>query len=412
MRVLYVNHTATVSGGERSLLDLLGALPAQVHPRLAAPRGALQERVRELGVPCTSIAGTAGSLRLHPLHTPAALAEMTLAAAQVSRAAARHEIELVHANSIRAGIVLGLARRCPIPGLRLPRAVASIVHVRDCLPPSAASRATLRLIAATASTVVANSAYTADSVRAAAPKARLEVVHNPVDLARFDPGALDRASARARLGEAGRRRVLLGVVAQLSPWKGQDTAIEALGALQREGIDAQLLLIGSAKFVQRATRFDNEAYVASLHELAKREGVSERVSWLGEREDVPALIRALDVLLLPSWEEPFGRALIEAMALEVPVIATDVGGPREIVRDGREGLLLAPREPARWASAIARLAQDPELAVRMGRAGRERAQREFTTERHVSAMLDVYEQALSILQKRHLRPNVGGGSGT
>lgn len=395
MKVLYVNHTATVSGGERSLLDLLGALPAQVHPRLAAPPGELPRQAQALGVPWTSIAGTAGSLRLHPLHTPAALAEMTLAAAQVSRAVAGHEIELVHANSIRAGIVLGLARLSPLPGLRLGRGVPSIVHVRDCLPPGAASTATLRLIAATATTVIANSAYTADSVRAAAPRARLEVVHNPVDLKRFDPRALDRASARARLGEAGRRRVLLGVVAQLSPWKGQDTAIEALGALRRDGIDAQLLLIGSAKFVERATRFDNEAYVAALHELAAREGVSERVSWLGEREDVPALIRALDVLLLPSWEEPFGRAVVEAMALEVPVIATDVGGPREILDDGREGLLLPPREPGRWAGAIARLVGDPGWAAQMGRAGHERARAQFTTERHARATLDVYERAIA-----------------
>jgi glycosyltransferase involved in cell wall biosynthesis len=394
MKVLYVNHTATVSGGERSLLDLLGALPEQVRARLAAPPGELQRQAQALGVPCSSIAGTAGSLRLHPLHTPAALVEMTLAAAQVSRTVAREQIELVHANSIRAGIVLGLARLLPLPGRRLGRAVPSVVHMRDCLPPGAASTATLRLIGATATTVIANSAYTAESVRAAAPRARVEVVHNPVDLKRFDPLALDRASARALLGEAGRRRVLLGVVAQLSPWKGQDTAIEALGALRREGIDAQLLLIGSAKFVERATRFDNEAYVSTLHELAASEGVAERVSWLGEREDVPALIRALDVLLLPSWEEPFGRAVIEAMALEVPVIATDVGGPREILDDGREGLLLPPRQPARWASAIARLAADPGLAARMGRSGRERAQRQFTTEHHARATLDVYERAI------------------
>jgi glycosyltransferase involved in cell wall biosynthesis len=401
MRVLYVNHTATVSGAERSLLDLLGALPEQVQPRLAAPPGDLQREAQGRGLPLTSIAGTAGSLRLHPLHTPLALAEMTAAAAQVSRAVARERIELVHANSIRAGIVLGLARRSPLPGLRLGRAVPTVVHVRDVLPPGAVSTATLRLIAATASVVVANSAYTAASVGKVAPRARLRVVHNPVDLTRFDADALDRAQARARLGDAGRGHPLLGVVAQLSPWKGQDTAIEALGQLRREGIDARLLLIGSAKFVERATRFDNEAYVSALHALAAREGVEDRVSWLGEREDVPALVRALDVLLLPSWEEPFGRAVLEAMALEVPVLATDVGGPREIVRDGREGLLLPPRQPGRWAGAIARLVRDPELAASMGRAGRERARAEFTTERHARAMLDVYEQTIS-------NPAVGG----
>jgi glycosyltransferase involved in cell wall biosynthesis len=403
MKVLYVNHTAAVSGGERSLLDLLGALPGTVEARLATPRGQLQQRAEALGVQCTSIVGTAGSLRLHLLHTPRALAEMTAAAAQVARAVAREQPDIVHANSIRAGVVLGLARSSPLPGLRLPRSLPSVVHVRDCLPPGRASAATLRLIAATASTVIANSAYTAASVRAAAPRASLEVVHNPVDLTRFDPAKLDRAAARARLGEAGGRAALLGVVAQLSPWKGQDTAIEALGALCREGIDAQLLLIGSAKFVASSTRFDNESYVAHLRELAVREGVAERVSWLGEREDVPELIRALDVLLLPSWEEPFGRALIEAMALEVPVIATDVGGPREIVTDGREGFLLAPRRAAEWARAITRLLQSPELAAQMGRAGRERVQQEFTTTRHVAATLDVYERAMS-LAKAPLAP--------
>ncbi|MEA2140969.1 MAG: hypothetical protein QOC91_1068 [Solirubrobacteraceae bacterium] len=386
MKVLYVSHTAVVSGAERSLLDLIVALPDTVAPLLATPPGPLQELARERGVATTTITGTAGSLRVHALHTPKALGEMALAAWQVRRRAAHHRADVVHANSIRAGIVLGIARL---------RRTPTIVHVRDCLPAGRVSTATLRLIAATATTVVANSAYTARSVRAAAPRAPLHVVHNPVDLARFDPAALDRASARARLGEAGRRRVLLGVVAQLSPWKGQDTAIEALGALHRGGIDAQLLLVGSAKFLDRATRFDNEGYVSGLRDLAVREGVQDRVSWLGEREDVPALVRALDVLLLPSWEEPFGRAVLEAMALEVPVLATDVGGPREIMRDGHEGFLLPPLEPDRWAGAVARLAESPELAVRMGRAGRERVQREFTTAHHARAMLDVYEQAIA-----------------
>jgi L-malate glycosyltransferase len=395
MNVLYVNHTAVVSGGERSLLDLLAALPQTVRPCLAAPPGPLSERAQALSVPHASIVGTAGSLRLHPLHTPRALVEMITAAWQVGWAVRRHGAELVHANSIRAGVVLAIARLLPIPGVRLPRSLRTVVHVRDCLPPGAVSTATLRLIASTASTIVANSQYTAASVKAAAPRARAEVVYNPVDLARFDPGALSREQARARLGEAGGRSPLLGVVAQLSPWKGQDTAIEALGELRRAGLDAQLLLIGAAKFVASATRFDNERYVAHLHELAAREGVAERVSWLGEREDVPALMRALDVLLLPSWEEPFGRALIEAMALEVPVIATAVGGPREIVTEGREGLLLPPREPARWAAAIRQLHSSPQLVAAMGRAGRERAQQEFTAPRHAAAILGVYERALS-----------------
>lgn len=387
MRVLYVSHTAVVSGAERSLLDLLGALPDDVQPLLASPRGRLSQLAERRGIATTRIRGTAGSLRVHPLHTPRALAEMALAAWQVRRAAARHRADVVHANSIRAGIVLAFARL---------RATPAIVHVRDCLPPGRLSTATLRLIAATATQIVANSRYTAASVLTAAPRARIDVVYNPVDLERFDPQAIDRAAARAALGAAATDgRLVLGVVAQLSPWKGQDTAIEALALLVGEGIDAHLLLVGSAKFVARSTRFDNADYVAALRELVAREGLHDRVSWLGEREDVPQLIGAMDVLLLPSWEEPFGRALIEAMALGVPVVATSVGGPPEIVEQGRQGYLVAPRRADEWARAIARLAHSPDAAAAMGRAGRERVRELFTIDRHVRATLDVYERAIA-----------------
>jgi L-malate glycosyltransferase len=386
VKVLYVNHTATVSGGEHSLLSLLGGLPASVQARVACPAGALQREAEQLPVPVSRIVGTAGSLRLHPLHTPQALAEIALAGVQVGRLARRYGSEVVHANSIRSGLIVGLS-----PAMR----AASVVYVRDCLPRALLANATLRLIAATATVVVANSRYTARAVEDAAPNARVEVVHSPVDLARWDPARIDRARARARLGRAGERSMLLGVVAQLTAWKGQDTAIEALRALRAEGVDAHLLLIGSAKFVDRSTRLDNQAYVARLHELVERAGLKERVSWLGERDDVPELVRTLDALLLPSSEEPFGRVLIEAMALEVPVLATEVGGPKEIVEHGREGYLLPPREPGAWAAAIAGLAADPERARAMGRAGRARVEQAFGVRDHVAAMLAVYERALA-----------------
>ena len=385
MRVLYVNHTAEVSGAERSLMILLEGLPASVQPRVASPPGRLAQSVERLGIPVTPITSTAGSLRLHPRHTPRALAQLSRAALQVRRAARAHRADLVHANSIRAGIELALARVSP---------AASVVHVRDCLPPGAVTTATMRVIA-TATTVLANSRYTADWVRTSAPNARLEVVHPAIDLAAFDPARIDRDVARARLGVAGTRQVLLGMVAQLTPWKGQDTAIEALRLLREQGVDAHLLLIGSAKFVARSTRFDNQAYVARLHELTAQAGLADRVSWLGEREDVPELVRALDVLLLPSHQEPFGRALLEAMALEVPVLATNIGGPPELVRDGRDGYLLAPQEPAAWAQAVQRIIQSPERGRELGRAGRLRVAEAFGVEDHVEAVLAVYGRSIA-----------------
>jgi L-malate glycosyltransferase len=388
VRVLYVNHTDVVSGAERSLMGLLAALPDSVEPLVACPPGDLADALAETGVPTTPIRGTAGSLRLHPVHTPQALAELGLASLQVRRAARRHGASVVHANSIRSGIVLALAR------FSGPARPARVVHVRDTLPPSAVSRATLRLIAASAELVLANSAYTAESVRRLAPRARLTVVHNGIDADRFDPASIDRDAVRRRLGTAGTRRPLLGVVAQLTPWKGQDTAVETLRLVCEQGLDAHLLLIGEAKFLFRATRFDNEQFVRGLRERIAATGLEERVSWLGHRDDVAELVRALDVLLLPSWEEPFGRAVIEAMALEVPVAATEVGGPPELIDDGREGYLVAPRDAQAWARAVRAIVERPDGGAEMGRAGRRRVLAQFTTRHMADATLAAYEAAL------------------
>jgi L-malate glycosyltransferase len=386
VRVLYVNHTSQIGGAEHSLLDLLTSLPESIQATVACPPGSLQRAIAELKLPVASVTGTSGSLRLHPVQTPRGIAQIAASAWQLHRAAAAHGTEVVHANSIRAGLIVGVAR---LSG------AARVVHVRDRLPPGPLTTATMRLLAASADVVVANSQYTAEGVHAAVGQAQLRVIYNGIDTEVWDPARVDRERARATLPEARGSDLLLGVVAQLSPWKGQDTAIEALRQLRADGINAHLLLIGSAKFVDRATRFDNEAYVASLHELARRAGLEGHVSWLGEREDVRELMSTLDVLLLPSWEEPFGRALIEAMALRVPVIATDVGGPAEIICDGCEGLLVAPRKPELWAGAIRTLAERPEHARAMGYAGRDRVEQRFTAAQHAAEMVDVYAQAVS-----------------
>ena len=136
------------------------------------------------------------------------------------------------------------------------------------------------------------------------------------------------------------------------------------------------------------------AYYAELQQIIASERVSDRVQLLGERSDIPAIMAALDALLVPSWEEPFGRVVVEAMAVGVPVLATTVGGPAEIIRDGIDGILLKPRDPPRWAEAITRLAVSPELRGRLGDAAAERA-KDFALAKHVAAMCSVYREVIS-----------------
>ncbi|HEV2980991.1 MAG TPA: glycosyltransferase family 4 protein [Solirubrobacteraceae bacterium] len=382
MNVLYVSHTGQLGGAERSLLELIEALPDEVRVTVATPPGSLERALAHAGVATTPITGTASSLRLHPLHTARGAAQIAASAGQIRQAAAEHGAQVAHANSIRAGIMLALA---PLRG------VAKVVHVRDCLPPGVVTSLTMKLVTARSGALVANSRYTAQWVSATAPRARVEVVHNGIDTDRFAPDEHDRSATRAAL-DAG-SPLLLGVVAQVTPWKGQSTAIEALALVRDQGLDAHLLLVGSVKFRDRATRFDNEQYLAQLRALVRDHGLQDHVSFLGEREDVPQLIRALDVLLVPSWEEPFGRSVLEAMASGVPVIATDVGGPAELLSDGTDGLLAPPRQPRAWALAIATLASDPGLSKAMASAALAHARQCFTASRHAARMLDVYARA-------------------
>lgn len=379
MRVLYVSHTSQVSGGERSLLDLLAGLPADVTSVVACPDGPLAARVQALGIPIHRLQGTDASLRLHPRHTTRAVAHLARSAVAVrglSRAVGAH---VIHANSIRGGLVTAGARRLGSP--------PTIAHVRDRLPPGRASLLALEAILRGNDLLVANSRYTAASMP---PRPSVRVVFNPVDLDRFDPRRMDREAARAGLGLRDDRPVL-AVIAQITPWKGQDDAIRLTRLLKDRGRPVRLLVVGAVTFASDATRYDNAAYRIGLDRLVAELGLRDDVVFTGQREDVPAILRATDVLLVPSWEEPFGRTVIEGMAMGVAVVATCVGGPAEIVSDGDDGLLLAPRRPDLWADTVGRLLADPEQRARIAQRGR-RTAANFSRDRHVAAIVELYSE--------------------
>jgi glycosyltransferase involved in cell wall biosynthesis len=385
VKVLYVNHTSEISGGERSLLDLLGGLPDGVSATVACPDGPLSNAVRKLGVPVARVPGAEGSLKLHPWHTTRGVIDIGRSGWAVRRLATTLEADLVHANSIRAGLAAVLAASVGGP--------PAIVHVHDCLPPGRLSSIALKEIGNRAAVVIPNSHHTAASVARVHSVGAVRVVHGPVDLERFDPAKIDLSEARGRLGLEP-STFALAVVAQITPWKGQDDAIRILELLEPSEPDVRLLLVGSPKFVSGAARYDNATYARALERLTENLGLRDDVMFLGERDDIPEILRAVDLLLVPSWEEPFGLAIVEAMAMEVPVVATNVGGPTEIVRDGEDGLLLPPRAPETWAAAIENLIRRPQLRADMARKARERVAERFSVEAHVMGVLAVYEEAL------------------
>jgi glycosyltransferase involved in cell wall biosynthesis len=211
------------------------------------------------------------------------------------------------------------------------------------------------------------------------------VVDNPVDPDRFHPARWPASVARAALGITG--GPVLGLIAQITPWKGHTRAVRILARLRERHPEAQLIIAGEAKFVTRSTRFDNQAYEHELTRLVAELGLTDAVHFLGERDDVELVLASLDVLLVPSTEEPFGRTVIEAMAMGVPVIGTNAGGPEEIIRPGRDGVALEPEDIEAWAQAAADLA-------RRGRRleSRAHALERFSPDRHAAAIISVYDR--------------------
>lgn len=404
MKVLYIDHTSLISGAQRALLDLLESLPSTVSPTVMCPEGQLAAAVRALGVPVVVFPGTSGSLRLHPLRTPVAVAEIASSAAAVTRVVREVGADVIHANSLRAGLIVGAARvRTRIP---------TILHVHDALPATPTAAAVRRFLRASADEVITVSDYTTTNFIGNGSREHVHMLHNPLDLSRFDPALSTRRQAREALG-IGQDATILGLVAQITPWKGQEVGIRALAGIHDAHPGARLLLVGEAKFVDRSTRYDNLSYLRGLHELAHELGLDENVEFWGERDDVPEIMRALDILLAPSWEEPFGRSIIEAMALGVPVVATDVGGPAEYIDHGHSGVLVPPRDVQSWSRALERLLGSEALRTEIGSRGSDTVRRRFDRSAYAARVAEVYDGAAQQgARDRHLGPTRPRVSGT
>ncbi len=385
MRILFATHTAAWSGAETILGGLIEGLSSDHELAVACPpTGRFADEIDRLGIRRFAIPAVEASFRLHPLQTPAGLASLASAGAALAYAVHRFEPDIVHANTVRAGLVAALATSFRGPPV--------VVSVHDNLPATRLGHAVRLVIAGGADRVVAVSGFTAARFNQGLECPVAFPVYNGIDHERFDPARADPAPLRSELGLPA-DAPLLGIVAQITPWKGQDTAIGALAQLRRDGIAAHLLVVGEVVFSGRQVRYDNHAFLRELHRLTIDLEVADAVHFLGQRSDVPAILRALDLLLLPSREEPFALAAMESMAMGTPALVSSEGGVSEVIEDGLSGRLIPSGRPGAWAAAARELLQDPDQLRRMGERARQIAAG-FSRQRHRQEMLKVYAELL------------------
>lgn len=289
-------------------------------------------------------------------------AEAVRQLARFVRLCRRLDARLVHTCDLYAN-VFGLT------GAGLARVPSRIGSRREVLTgdKSRAELACQRVVYRAADVVVANSRAASDQLMregVAAEKTRL--IPNGVDVAAF---------TRARTPGPIRRIVM---VANLRPEKGHDVLIEAAPHIRARHPDVRFTLAGDGPRRE------------ALECLARARGVASGIEFLGQADDVPALLAESDLFVLPSRSEAMPNAVIEAMAAGLPVVASRVGGIPELVADGRTGVLVPAGDPAALARAIVELMDRPAHAGSLGRAARAHIERGYSLDRMVDAFERLY----------------------
>lgn len=373
--VLYVHHMNTLGGAEKSLLRLLECLDRSlVTPHLAAPPGEpLETAAADLDVPFHPVPLQV----LHRTVNPFALAGQALmlrrAGREVAELAGELGAGLVHCNSLPALLAARtLGEETPV-----------VWHARDLRLPGPVLAAALPH----ASLVLAISRTVADHLLKVSPAVagKTAVVYN--GLTRRDATLVrPREEVRQEWG-IGPTTPVAGCVGQLVPWKRQDVFLRAGARLVAQVPDVRLVVVGGDPHGL------NAGYVEELRNLAVHLGISDRVIWAGTRADMPDVLAALDVLIHPATQEPFGRTLLEAMAVGVPVVASNAAGPAEIISHGSSGLLTAPGEAESLYQGARKVLTDRLFADQL-RGGGVRRARQFLARDGARLVTELYAQLL------------------
>ena len=381
-RILYVITKSELGGAQSHVADLIEGLAASARFKgglelhvAASVEGPLTERARAVG------AGVHLLPRLQRSVNPVVDLAAVRECAGVIR---RVQPDLVHAHSSKAGAVVRLA------GHRTGVPVIFTAHGWGFSPGApCARRALARLVEKALAPLSARIICVCDSDRQLALQLRvaraktLVTIHNGI--------APEAEQARPQTQPP---RFIM--VARFSEQKDQTTLLHAVSLLEREGDphDYGVDLVGTGPWFER------------LQELARDLDVLSRVCFLGDRHDVPELLAASQAFVLASHYEGLPISIMEAMRAGLPVIASDVSGVKEEVAHGQTGLLVPPRDAPALAGAMKAFIEDPARRQAMGLAGRQKFEREFTRDRMLSRIEELYREVLngSTSGRRKRRP--------
>jgi glycosyltransferase involved in cell wall biosynthesis len=380
MKVLFYNHTAQVSGAERVLLMILAHLDRDAfQPVVFCPKeGPLSEMTTELGVPATFLPDLQARFTLNPTVVARYLRSFVKVIAGFRREVKGIKPDVIHANSIRAGLVATVATA----GLNLP----IMWHLHDLLPRHPLSAA-IRLLAlfSSRSRMIAVSEAVARNFAGNYKRLqkRVHVIFNGIECGKFYPDGSNREQTRAEFGLT-EQEFAIGIVGQLTPRKGQLELIRAFAGVLREVPDAVLFIVGASIFNR------DDEYAELLQNSVRELNLTERVRFTGNRNDIPSVMQSLDLIVINSSVEPFGLVAAEAMACGTPLLAPITGGLPEIIQHDVNGILVPPGDQAALTRSIIDLARKPEFRNELASRALSEVDLRFSVKRYIAEIEAMY----------------------
>ncbi len=373
MKILFLTPSVRLLGARQSLLALVQRLPNDVEPLVICPgEGGLTEELRQFNVSCEVVPH--GAWRKLGGWLTANLRQMP----QLRRIAQEFAPNIIHCNEFHStpqGVMV--ARAWGNSGGK----VGVTSHIRLGITPRQIKNYHL----AGCQRIVAVSDACRSLFEGSGLIDRVRVVYNGVDVSRFSGATRDR-SLRESFGW-GDETLVFGLLGLVSPRKNQMIAAEAIAQANAAGVPARLLLAGDA--------FKSTLeYGDRLRERLKADDLRDKVQWLPFQQDVASLYGAMDVNMLISGEEGFGRTIIEAGAMGIPSIGARTGGIPELIRESESGWLVPEGDASALATAMGEIWGMREKLAKVGESAQKHVTANFTIEAHVEAMMHVWNEVL------------------
>ena len=397
--VLFVQQGGGMSGSSRSLYQLVMELSQQgFNCRvLLGQSGVLREWLEQQGIPVEVAPLACFTYGAHNPFRVGMLLRFLYTLPRnlwiLPKLFRKLSLDAIYLNT---SVLIGPALAARLAG------VPVVWHIREWLGDDVLAFLNCRVISRLAALVIANSDFVAGQFAGLGAVRR---VYNAVDMTEFDPTRFCKEQVRRELGLDPAQPVA-GMLSVIARPKGHWVLLDAAPEILRHCPHAVFLIIGGATLSEgydrtwraRLRRALGQRYdqAQAFREDVERAGLMSHFRFLGFQEDIPHFLTAMDVLVFPPIApEGFGRPLIEAGAMEVPVVASRLGPHPEIVVDGETGLLVPPNDPDALAGAILKLLDDPSRARRMGQAARHRVAELFNLEQYVDGVEQVIERVLA-----------------